>query len=301
MSLKYDFTFAENAIKYLESGNSEYLTKIANSEAAQHILGHARRFNYNVPKGSALELVTHLLTPLDKHKEKLPQVVRNLDYAKNHIANTGIAAATALQYLPTGFAFTGSIFFTFGYDIGVAFGHNCSLNLAHNIFAANMHELKYYAIHEIHHAGFITLKDGYMPSQAAPTRGEMANIISYLTHLEGTGTYAPLAIRQQENALNADGDYMGDYAALQDTSHMRSLVKEYFEIYNYFHDNPSEPLVEADGDKINILSDEKRLWYIVGAHMARTIDAQLGRDKLTSLIREPSENFVNIYLTLRNN
>ena len=292
MALKYDFTFAEDAIKFLESGSSAYLNKIANSEAARHILGHARRFNYNVPTGSALELTTHLLTPLDKHKDKLPQVVRNLDYAKKHIASTGIAADIALQYLPAGAAFTGSIFFTFGYDIGVAFGHNCSLNLAHNIFAVNMGELKYYAIHEMHHTGFIMHKDGYMPSLEVSTRGEMAHIISYLTHLEGMGTYAPLAARQQDNALNTDDDYI----ALQDTKHIYHLEKEYFEIYSYFHDNPNEPLVEGDWHKINTLSDAKRLWYIVGAHMAKAIDTQLGRDKLTGLICEPSENFIKTYL-----
>jgi len=292
MSLNYDFTFVDFAIKFLETGDAEYLGKISESKAAGHIFSHAQRFNPSMLLDSPMELATNLLTPVDKHREKLPQVIRNIDYAKKHIASTGIAEKIALQCLPKGFAFSGSIFFTFGYDIGVAYGENCSLNLAHPIFSENMDEMKYYAIHELHHAGFIAVKNGYMPSFEISTRREMAYIIEYLTHLEGMGTYAPFGIREHENALNSDGDYI----ALQNLSQLDGLTDEYFEIYKYFADNPSEALIEADWQKVEILSDAKRLWYIVGAHMAKTIDQRLGREKLTDLICEPSINFIATYL-----
>jgi len=57
-------------------------------------------------------------------------------------------------------------------------------------------------------------------------------------------------------------------------------------------------LREEDWNKIGIFSDIKRLWYVVGAHMAKTIDQHLGRERLTSLISQPSENFIATYLGL---
>ena len=60
-----------------------------------------------------------------------------------------------------------------------------------------------------------------------------------------------------------------------------------------------ELLTEDDWKKISILADKKRLWYRVGAEMAEKIDKDLGRKKLTRLIPEPAENFINTYLMLK--
>ena len=291
----YDFSFAELAVEYLETGDSVCLDKIAELDAAIHLLNHAKRFGYDVPKGSAMQLVTYLLFPLDKQRNKLSNFKRNIKFAKQYIAEEDFAGKIALQYLPKDFVISASIFFTFGYDIGVAYGKNCSLNLAHSKFLENMHEIKYYAVHELHHTGFIALKNGRMPSLNVSTRKEMAHIIEYLTHMEGMATYAALDIRKKENAMNADGDYI----ALQDSKLMTALEEEYFDIYCYFKKEPDKLIDESDWQKINILSDAKRLWYRVGASMAKTIDYELGRDKLTSMISESSENFILTYLKLQ--
>ncbi|MCL2378800.1 MAG: hypothetical protein FWC77_06715 [Defluviitaleaceae bacterium] len=292
MSLVYNFTFAELAIKFLETANVEYLNKISELDATNHIFNHALRFNTGVPTKSKPQLVTHLLTPIQKHKKSLPHIIRNLEYAKEHIANHYIVEKTALEFLPEGFSFSGSLFFTVGYDIGVAFGDNCSLNLAHPIFLQrDMSEMKYYAIHELHHAGFIALK-GFMPSLEISSRKEMACVIEYLTHLEGMGTYAALNIRLQEGAMNTDNDYI----SFQDQQLLDCLIKEYFDIYHYFKDNPDETLHEEDWQKIAILSDVKRLLYVVGAHIARTIEYRKGKAYLVNLISQPSENFIKAFM-----
>jgi len=142
-SLTYDFSFAELAIKYFETGKSEYLHEISDLDAANHIFNHAS--NFGGYDGSKLELVTSLLSPIDKQMELLPQFKRNLNFAKENIAQTGVVEEITLRFLPEGFTFSGSLFFTFGYDIGVAFGENSSLNLAHPIFLNNMDEMKYWA------------------------------------------------------------------------------------------------------------------------------------------------------------
>ena len=290
----YDFSFAELAVEYLETGDSVCLDKIAELDATAHLLNHATRFGYDVPKDSTIQLTAYLLSPLNKQQEKLANFKRNMKFAKQYIAEEDFAGKIALQYLPKDFVFSASIFFTFGYDIGVAYGKNCSLNLAHPKFLENIDEIKYYAIHELHHTGFIALKDGHMTSLNVSTHKEMAYIIEYLTHMEGMATYAALDIRKKENAMNIDGDYI----ALQDSKQMAVFEKEYFDIYCYFKKNPDKLIDESDWQKINILSDDKRLWYRVGAKMANIIDCKLGRDKLTGLISESSEKFILTYTKL---
>jgi hypothetical protein len=52
---------------------------------------------------------------------------------------------------------------------------------------------------------------------------------------------------------------------------------------------------------IGELSSNDRLWYRVGASMAEGIDKKFGRNGLTNLIGEPSENFIKTYLLVNNN
>ncbi|MCL2683352.1 MAG: hypothetical protein FWE63_07740 [Bacteroidales bacterium] len=290
----YDFSFAELALDYLNTKDPVYLQKIAELKATEHLFNHSKHFGNNVPNDSKIELVTYLLSSMN-NPETLDHFKRNLNYAKKNIAETDVAQQVALQYLPKDFSFSSSLFFTFGYDLGVAYGKNASLNLAHPYFLKNMNELKYYAIHELHHAGFVMLKNNIMPSLDIANYREMAQLIEYLTHLEGMATYASLEIRKQENAMNVDDDYV----ALQDSMRMKEYTKEFFDIYFHFKNNPDSVLTEEDWYKIYILSDGKRLWYIVGASIAQTIDQKLGREKLTDLIPEPSENFITTYLHIK--
>lgn len=109
------------------------------------------------------------------------------------------------------------------------------------------------------------------------------------------GTFVPLDIRKKENAMNIDKDYI----ALQNSGLMKEYEKEFFYIYFHFKNNPDSLITEEDWAKLSILSDKKRLWYRVGASMAQIIDKNLGRKKLVSLISEPSENFINTYLMIK--
>lgn len=294
-NVRYDFSFPHLAINYLEKKDSAYLVKIAELNTIDHILNHAKKFNYNVPKSSGIELASFLLSPPGEKAKLLEAYKKNLQYAKDSIAGTDLAQKTCLKYLPKGFTYASSLFFTFGYDLGVVYGKNASLNLAHPHYISNHKEIKYYSIHELHHAGFVTLKNEVMPDLDIKTYREMAELIEYYTHLEGMGTYAPLELRQNDKAMNTDADYI----ALQDTALMLLYEQEYFEIYFHFKDNPDNVLTDADWEKISALSNGKRLWYRIGAKMAGDIDKKLGRNKLTSLIPGNSENFFNEYFAIK--
>ena len=123
----------------------------------------------------------------------------------------------------------------------------------------------------------------------------MSGLIAYLTHLEGMAVYAAYDERKKNNALNNDPDYI----ALQDTLLMKILTNRYFEIYNHFLVNTNDTLTEKDWSMLRELSSGNRLRYRVGSAMAEIVDKKSGRAKLTGLISEPSENFINTYLLLK--
>jgi hypothetical protein len=62
----------------------------------------------------------------------------------------------ALAYLPSDFGNEGTLFLTFGYDLGVAFAPNASLNCTHSRFHNHPRELLYHAIHELQQKGSAT-------------------------------------------------------------------------------------------------------------------------------------------------
>jgi hypothetical protein len=289
MGIVYDFSFADYAVKHLETGDSLLLQKMHELTATEHLFNHASHYNSDMAD-SKEGLVSRLLSEIEI--EKLHEMKKAINFAKNNIAESE-AVEIVLQFLPTGFEFSNSVFFTLGYDIGVAYGKNCSINIAHPHFLGDLNEVKYYVVHELHHACFIQLK-GAMPSLEITTHKEMAENIEYFTHLEGMGTYAPLEVRETEGAMSADKDY----TALSNSKLIAELEKEYFDIYFHFKRIPNAFITEEDWLKVSVLSDGKRLWYTVGAHMAGTIDRKLGREKLISLIPESSENFITTYLDL---
>ncbi len=288
----YDFTFADLAAEYLKTADTAHLHRISRLDAVKHIRNHAARFGGDT-ESTGLSIASELLSPVETRKGSLERFERNVEYAKR-LARSDLPQAVALQYLPEDFRFSSSLYFTFGYDLGVAYGNNASVNLAHPHYLDDPNEIRYYSIHELHHAGFIMLKNGVLPSLDIDTRGQMARFIEYCTHLEGMATYAPFELRMREGAMNADGDYI----ALSDPELMEQYEAEFFEIYFHFKNNPDMAVTPEDWNRLNIMSDQKRLWYRVGALMAREIDRNLGREKLVSLIALPSEQFIETWFQL---
>jgi len=294
ITIIYDFSFAELAIEYLETGNPEYLQEIYNLEAADHLINHALLCGYNVSK---IELINHLLSPIDKQRELLPIFKKNLNFAKEDLAKSGIIEKTTSQFLPADCIFSSTLFFTFGYN-HAAYDNNCSINLADTVYLNmnNMNTMIYLAIHELHHIGFLMAKNGYAaPFVGITTYKEMLHLIEYCIHLEGMATYAPLGIIEQKNDMNTNKHY----SAIRDLAVVEELEKEFFDIYYHFKNEPDNLLTQKDAYKFQVFNDIKGLQYIVGAHMAKTIDKNLGREKLISLISEPSENFTATYLELK--
>lgn len=288
----YDFTLADLSIKFIITGDTSILSKIAKNEGLKLIYNHAN-WSGNNTKNLSLKNFANTIIDREKNRTNTNLIKRNLQYSKDSIAAIDYPQKICLEYLPVGFSFSSRLCYTVGYDLGISYENNSSVNISHKKYLNNCSEIKYYSIHELHHSGFTSLKK-HMPSLEINTYGEMSELIAYLTHLEGMAVYAAYNERAVNNALNNDPDYV----ALLDTALMKEYTNRYFEIYNHFLSNSKNRLNDKDWLMFNELSSNHRLWYRVGARMSEIIDTKLGRNKLTSLISEPSENFISTYLML---
>ncbi|NTW25800.1 MAG: hypothetical protein HGA37_13975 [Lentimicrobium sp.] len=292
-NVSYDFTLADLSVKYIETGDSLILSDIVRTEGMKLLYNHANWSGNNSDKLSIRDFAETIIDS-DHKGMNINLILRNIQYAKDSIAVTDYPQKICLQYLPEGFSFSSRLCFTVGYDLGIVYLNNSSVNVAHKRYLENCSELKYFSIHELHHAGFVMLRKNYMPSLNINTYGEMAELIAYFTHMEGMAVYAAYDERSKGNALNNDPDYV----ALRDKALMNKYINRYFEIYNHFLSRSNDTLTETDWLMLGELSSDKRLWYRVGAKMAATIDEKSGRNKLTGLIAEPSAHFIKTYLLL---
>ena len=293
--LRFDATFAQQALDYLQSREPALLQRMTNSAAVAHILNHARNFdNPDVPKDSAAALLNALLGPSDKQTERGDICRQSLAYFAGPMLADPHWVADALRYLPADFRFHGTLFLTFGYDIGVAFGPNASLNCTHERFSRHSRELIYYAIHELHHTGFMTY---HPPPKLAEAKScaDLLRLVEYSTQLEGMAVLAAYQRRREDDALAEDPDYV----ALQDDKRMQADEASYFKDYEYLKSRGSQP---ADGEAWAVndrMSSGERLWYRVGALMAQRIEAARGRAALVDLVKQGPAQFMATYQSLR--
>ena len=292
--LLFDASFAQLALAYLKAPDPAVLEQLAKSPAAAHLLSHARNFDYDVPKDSPAALVSHLLTPPGKHQDEMQACEKSLGLFTGPMMDDPHWVWDTLRYLPQGFRFHGTLFLTFGYDIGVAFGPTASLNCAHPHFKEHPRELVYYAIHELHHVGFMSYHPPPKLSELK-TCSDLLSLVEYSTQLEGMAVYAAYPRRRDEHALADDGDYV----ALEDEQRMRSAERSYFEDLNYLKGRGKQT---ADADAwavIQRMSSGERLWYRVGARMAQRIEQASGRSRLLDLVKSGPASFLEAYQALQ--
>ena len=289
--LTFDGRFAELALRYLHSPDPGVLDQLATSPAAAHLLEHARNFDYDVPKDSTRALVKQLLSA---PKGDRATCEKSLAYFTGPMLANPQWVNDTLGYLPQDFRFHGSLFLIYGYDIGVAFHSAASLNCGHPHFAQHSNELTYYAIHELHHVGFMSYQP---PPRLADikTCRDLLHLVEYSTQLEGMAVLAAYQRRRDEHALADDSDYV----ALEDAQRMQHDEELYFADLHYLEKRGNEP---ADADAwavITRMSSGERLWYRVGAKMAQSIERTWGRPELIALIRQGPGAFRSRYEALR--
>ncbi len=285
--LVFDVRFAALALDFFRTGDARFRDELALLPATTHLLAHARNFDYDVPKDSPESLVAALLSPASEKARRIDTCRQSLAFFTGSMIDDPHWVADVLAYLPSDFRFHGSLFLTFGYDIGVAFPPNASLNGAHLHFDGHPRELLYYTIHELHHAGFMSLR---RPPRLADlkTCADLLSLVQYSTHLEGTAVLAAWEPRRAANALDDDADY----SALQNTARMSRNIAAYFKDYDYLAGRGNQPLDAAAWAVIDRMSSGERLWYRVGALMARGIEESRGRPALVAFIGQDPARFI---------
>jgi Putative zinc dependent peptidase (DUF5700) len=291
--LTFDARFARTAIEYVRVGHPALLDALAASPAARHLLNHATQFDYDVPKDSPRSLVNALLAPSPALKTQADQVEGSLAFFTGPLIEDPHWVNDVLRYLPAGFRFRGSLYLTFGYDIGVALAPNASLNGASGRFAGRPRELLYYAIHELHHVGVNTYQPPPRISDIK-TCADLLRLVDYSTELEGLAVYVARARRAAEGALGTDPDYV----ALENPARMIVLEQQYDEQYRYLQRRGVEPVDNDAWAVLDRMSSGDRLWYRVGALMAARVERQLGHDALVALVAGDHPALVETYRRL---
>ena len=273
-SLAVDTSLAEYLLNTRQKGQTpnEQLTEhpaLFAITSHQHLSGNAR-----ATAGNMLERMQKAVA-----SAKAPPTA--LDYWRPRQTTLVDFAKYARDYLPDNAKQCGKIFIVAGYDIGAAAPPDIILNVAHPHFVAQPKELGFYATHEAHHVGFMSLRGPpALTNLNEPSR--LISIIEYMTQLEGLGVHAAYNLRKTRDALGDDPDY----AVYEKPAVATSVISEYKHWLNRLAstDTLSDEMV---GNALNALSSGDRLWYRFGALVAWKLEKDQGRTALITSINQP--------------
>lgn len=294
--LALDAGFAETALRLLEQPPGTAATELEASPAMAHLLRHARHWDYDVPKDSARALASHLLDKVRRQPGGVATLRASLDHFNKELKSDPSWAAEVRAFLPSEFRFQGAtLYLTCGYDIGVATPGCASLNGAHPRFQGRPRELTYYAIHELHHVGYMA----YQPPlrlEDLKTCGDLLRFVEYSAHMEGMAVWTAYGRRERDGALADDGDYV----ALGDAAALARFEADFFAIHDGLEARKGTVLTPKDWALLEELAGKNRLWYRVGAKMARDLERAKGRGSLRTLIQDGPARFFAAYRALAN-
>ena len=283
-----DFSFIEDHLHNLHHFDDESVSKIVSHEAAEGIYKHAKRF-HNTDKDIRDFWFEKLQQLSDKGEKHLVNVLENIEYVKQETSDFHEAFRELQDFLPQNTNFSSHLFCIIGYDIGIVSDGNAYLNLGHPLFHENKRELLYFAMHELHHVAYTHFNPIYSFDDLTTTE-DLSRVIRYSTHLEGLAVYSSMNRRRREN-----GGTHRDYITLANPDKMSQLVIQFFEILDKYENEPCRVLVEDDWGILELMSDGDRLWYVVGAWMAESIESRLGRKVLNSTMVLGPEAFFKVY------
>ena len=285
----FDFTHVILAIRYFERPSDALIKQISESDAAHHLKRHSDRTGYYPADFTSRDITLDLLAR--PPSPATLQAVKELTaYTTANPSRQQECMTTASSCLPDQAQPASPPHMTWGYDIGVAMDAHASLNITHQHFLADREEIWFYCIHEMHHSGLMQIHP--MPRVAdIDTVLKLYEFVRYATFLEGLAVHAARESRQLQNALAGDQDYI----ALTDTSELEQLIVAYHKKLAYLRSEIGRPLGEEHWHVVEELSSGKRLWYVVGAAIAASIEGTNGRNNLLELELLGPEAFFDAY------
>jgi hypothetical protein len=292
-ALSVDGSFVRLGLAYLRSADAALLQQATATRPARVIAEHARRVSLGGDPPTAEELVARLLTEQLRdgartEAHRLGALLAAIEADEEGRRRCRVEAAA---YLPEGALEGVVLHLTLGYDIGVALAGAPTLNLAHPRFRHDPRELRYYCVHEVHHAGVMRYHD--LPELASVrTTAQLAALVRYLTFLEGLAVHAARAWRAADGALDRDADYV----ALEDQALMRRYEDDFVRLHEGLDRPPDRPLEPEDWATLERLAGPDRFFYRVGARMADRVERALGRDRLVEAVSAGPDHFFELHL-----
>jgi len=144
--------------------------------------------------------------------------------------------------------------------------------------------------HECYHIAYGYNR--YLRREAELDNGLIYNTMLDALHNEGLATYVGYLA---QGFFPAKG--MPDYQMLEDTAEVRRQIGEINRLFGIAENTPIDSLRKNAWET----GVTKRGYYVVGAHMARTIDEKLGRDALLETVVMGPLSFIDIYNSLVEN
>jgi len=285
LSVSLDLSFVEPALEYMGSPGKETLDALVAHEAAVGVYAHAVRF------GNTVEDIRRFWSQLLSRASGDPSYAARARAGVRYLEDVDMSEAyTELGWhLPENLELRCRLFGELGYDIGVVSEGDAYLNVGHPHFAAEPRELVYFAVHELHHVGYTSYNPPFTLSDVKSTRS-LEQVVKYSTHLEGTAVYAAYGMRGREGRYGHV-----DYTLYHDASRRDAVLREFSAVLEPIHDEPNREVTAEELTRILGRLSGERLWYVVGLHMAKMIDEELGRDALTGTIVNGPESFFRVY------
>jgi hypothetical protein len=144
-----------------------------------------------------------------------------------------------------------------------------------------LHEL----VHELVHVGY-HCHQRTLPLEDAKTNRDMVDHILWQLQNEGLATYVAYRAR---TAFPTPKDQ--DYRLLDDNQEVKRLLSE---VNGLLQQAMTKPPTEIRQEVIE-RGISQRAFYVVGAHMARQIEEQVGKQALVSTVRSGASDFASMY------
>jgi tetratricopeptide (TPR) repeat protein len=189
------------------------------------------------------------------------------------------------SYLPdTPAGITTNVFFTAEtYPRAIGVGDNIVIDVTNDYWQGSDSTILNTAVHELFHVGY-----GW--NVCAQTETPLANaaLYAHLSTLQNEGLATYVAFRAQ-HLFPAPADQ--DYVQLDKHSAVRRACKLVNRLFRKAESRSAEKL-RKEGWRIGV---EQRAFYVLGAHMARTVDEKLGREALAGTVASGPLSYVDAY------
>jgi hypothetical protein len=152
------------------------------------------------------------------------------------------------------------------------------------------HELQNMFVHEVFHRGFVSIYR--LSGNPNPETDPIRRMYLALQN-EGIATYVAYEARSEFPQIGEVGRSLvaGDYDMLENAEEVDRLLRELSGLLREVPDMAAEEL-QQESWQVGV---NGRAYYVVGAHMAATIDRTLGREALIGTIRIGPLAFLRVY------